>query len=470
MRTILHYLSSYFIIVLYGGQVCPFIEQLGLKEFALLMAAIYVLVLTLRYPFSRRLKKVPFTEQSGRRFILEVVTGISIGLLLSLFQNLFYSFPVSSGGKVLLATAALAIFSGIDLSLQSERFALQNLDKSRQSGAPLKESSLTRKFTLFAAISLLFTAAIISLVIIKDLSWIASLGENNWRMGIMLIVTEVLFVMGVFTSHILNLILSYSKNLRIFFQAESQVLENVARGNLDSYVPVLRRDEFGHIAEHTNEMIDELREKNKIKNIFGKMVSPEIAKRLMADSGGELKGTRQPLTILFSDIRNFTRLTETMSPEKLVKTLNTYLSAMVDIVHEQGGEIDKFMGDGILAVFGLQGDQVSAENAVCAARAMIAKVKELDLGVELEIGVGIHHGEAIAGNVGSPERLEFTVMGDVVNTAARLESLTKNIGKPIAISGRVLELLEDENKNLPWENHGPQTLKGKQQTVDVFGL
>lgn len=173
-----------------------------------------------------------------------------------------------------------------------------------------------------------------------------------------------------------------------------------------------------------------------------------------------------------ADVRNFTTLSESIEPEELVATMNRYFSAMVEIIHRHGGEVDKFIGDGILAVFGLDSQAEGPQNAVRAAEEMVhaAGVLTRELSHEIKIGLGIHAGEVIAGRIGSPDRQEYTFLGDTVNTAARLESASKDLGKDIVVSNSVFSALSSELKNAAWQSVGALNLKGKRNAIETFAL
>jgi class 3 adenylate cyclase len=173
-----------------------------------------------------------------------------------------------------------------------------------------------------------------------------------------------------------------------------------------------------------------------------------------------------------SDVRNFTTLTERTDPEVLVHDLNRYFSEMVEIIRREGGLVDKFIGDGILAVFGLDDPEHASKRAVRTALEMQAAVMKLklELSIPIEIGIGIHRGEVIAGNIGSTERMEFTFIGDAVNTAARLEGLTKGLGASIVISSAIHSELAGNAAKLPWKHFEKQVLKGKTEMVSVYGI
>jgi class 3 adenylate cyclase len=211
----------------------------------------------------------------------------------------------------------------------------------------------------------------------------------------------------------------------------------------------------------------------EIRSVFSKFVPPEIINDLVARKGSSstLAGEKRRVAVLFSDIRGFTTLSEENPPEAVVSFLNRYLEAMCEIIYEQGGMPDKFIGDAILAVFGATSSWPdNALRAVRSARAMIQAVGSLDTSGlvlpsgGLRIGIGIHSGDAIVGNIGSSTKIEFTVIGDTVNLASRLEGLTKYYHRPILASQEVLEEVratEDRPGALPFRELEEVIVKGK---------
>jgi len=195
----------------------------------------------------------------------------------------------------------------------------------------------------------------------------------------------------------------------------------------------------------------EERERTRLRQIFGRYVSEEVVEKLLAsgrqpDLGGEVL----TVTILFSDIRNFTSMSESLNPHEVVEMLNTYFSRVCEPILAQGGTVDKFIGDAVMAVFGSPapyGDH--ARRALRAALAMAEKAREFHTWMERRfpnrglsdfgIGIGVHTGEAVVGNIGSPQRFEFTAIGDTVNIASRLEGLSKELGWTIVASSRTIE-------------------------------
>ncbi len=178
--------------------------------------------------------------------------------------------------------------------------------------------------------------------------------------------------------------------------------------------------------------------RDKVTNLFGQHVSPVVVEQLL---DAELQSERRTVCVLFLDIRGFTAMTRTRSADETVSLLNDFFAEMIEIVDRHNGFINKFLGDGFLALFGAAlADPAAAANALAAGRAMLQAIDAWNLvhpGRALKVGIGIHIGEAITGSIGSPRRKEYTAIGDTVNLAARLEQLTKETGARLLLSDPV---------------------------------
>jgi adenylate cyclase len=233
---------------------------------------------------------------------------------------------------------------------------------------------------------------------------------------------------------------------------------------------------FGVIFEYALEQL----ERRRYRNVLDRYVSKNVAKTILEDRRSfveALKGRKQPVTVLFSDIRGFTTMTESSDADKLVAQLNEYFSDMVGSVLQHNGTLQKFIGDAIMAVWGdthSKGVDMDARGAVQAALQMRAALAKLNADwksspdrLKLSIGIGINHGEVIVGNIGHPQRMEFTVLGDGVNLAARLESSTKQFHTDILV-GEEAEKLTREH--FIYRKVGAIAFKGKTKPVETFML
>jgi adenylate cyclase len=212
--------------------------------------------------------------------------------------------------------------------------------------------------------------------------------------------------------------------------------------------------------------------------LLRRYLPPEAVDRVMRDDPGaalSLGGRLVTVTLLAADLRGFTAMSEDLSPNEVMSQLNAYHGVMIDVIERHGGAIDKFIGDGTLVVFGLAGaKEAAAAAAVSCAGAMLDALgahneERVRAGAKpLAMGIGVHTGPVIAGNLGVPgRRLEFTVIGDAVNTVSRLEGQTKGSGSPVIVSAETAELLPSKNG---LRELAPVSLRGKVREVRVYGL
>jgi adenylate cyclase len=239
-----------------------------------------------------------------------------------------------------------------------------------------------------------------------------------------------------------------------------------------SVVPLLdsKRQPLGVVV-----VAEDITQEQRLMSTLCRYVTREIAEEVLKHKGQmRLGGIRQPVSILFSDIRNFTTISERLEPEAIVEFLNDYFAAMVHEIFAEQGTLDKFMGDGIMAVFGAPisrpDDPVRAVRSARGMRRSLRLFNERQRergGLEVDIGIGISHGESISGNIGSEQRMEYTVIGDSVNLASRLEGLTKNHPYKILINDRIYEQVKDQ---FACVLIGEEYVKGKAQAVRVYGV
>jgi len=243
-------------------------------------------------------------------------------------------------------------------------------------------------------------------------------------------------------------------------------MAQVASGALETTAPVLSNDETGRLASGFNRMIEGLRERQFIRETFGKYVPDKVAGAILADQG-RLVPLEAEATILFCDLEDFTALTERLSPSRVVDLLNRYFGVLIGALERHGGVVNQFQGDGMLVTFNVPvADPQHADNAVAAAMDMIRDVDAADFdGEVLRTRIGVATGVVLAGNVGAGNRLSYTVHGDAVNLAARLEQMNKSLGSRILISATTAEQLTGDQSVAAV---GEIRVRGKQQPVPVY--
>jgi adenylate cyclase len=263
----------------------------------------------------------------------------------------------------------------------------------------------------------------------------------------------------------------YSGTITWPIQRLSEAAHRISEGDFKIDLKPKGRDEIAHLSTSFNEMAKGLEERDRVKETFNKFHNREIAEKLLS---GEVKlgGEKKTATVFFSDVRGFTALSESMEPEQVVEMLNEYMTRMVAIIRSYGGVVDKYVGDAIMALWGVPltgtDDTYNAVRACLGMREELARLNDLRMSrgqPVLKIGMGLNTGTLIAGNIGSNEKMEYTVIGDAVNLASRIESMTKEYGTDLLISKSVFSQVSER---VICENGGASRVKGKSEAVEVY--
>jgi adenylate cyclase len=244
--------------------------------------------------------------------------------------------------------------------------------------------------------------------------------------------------------------------------------ERVAAGDYCQRLPVVQDDDLGALAASFNRMQAGLAERQRLQAAFGTYVDPVLAARLVEQGDDVFSGERREVTVMFVDIRDFAPFAEANTAEDTVARLNALFEIVVPAVVDAGGHVNKFLGDGALAVFGAPNDLADHADAAVSAAVLIHRRVAERFGGELRVGIGINTGVVIAGTIGGGGKLEFTLIGDAVNVAARIEQLTKATGDAILLTQQCVDALASRPPGLI--DRGFHVLKGKSASVQVFGL
>ncbi len=240
-----------------------------------------------------------------------------------------------------------------------------------------------------------------------------------------------------------------------------------AQGDLDARVPVTSGDELGELAVSFNAMMRGLSEREALRGAFGSYVDPIVADRVL-EEGQLLEGEDREVTVMFVDVRDFTPRAERSTARETVEFLTEFFDLVVPLVLDQGGHANKFLGDGLLAVFGAPDRHADhADRAVASARTIVAAV-ERHFGGEVSVGIGLNSGPVVVGSVGGGGRLEYSVIGDPVNISARAERATRDTGDVVLITEATRALLTRGRENLV--PRGALEFKGITEPVSLYAL
>jgi adenylate cyclase len=263
----------------------------------------------------------------------------------------------------------------------------------------------------------------------------------------------------------LELVVLVVRSLGTSLSDMKRATEQVGAGDFSARVPVVATDESGKLAQSFNRMVQGLQERERLREAFGAYVDPGLAERVLRE-GSLLGGDEVDVSILFLDIRNFTAFAERADPRDVVSLLNGLWEQVVPVLRDHGGQANKFIGDGLLAVFGApEPIDDHAGHAVAAALALAELVRERYAG-RITVGIGVNSGRVIAGTVGGGGRFEFSVIGDTVNTAARVEAATRETGDDVLITEATRQRLT--RHRFEFLERPPVPLKGKSLPVRLW--
>ncbi len=301
--------------------------------------------------------------------------------------------------------------------------------------------------------------------------------------------TALILAVTLVVAVVLSIILTQNLLLPLGRMATT-MREIIGERDLSKRVPILYRDEIGDLGHTFNVMTEELdeasqqikqyafqavlarRQEQKIRNIFQKYVPVDVIDQFFANPESMLIGQKRTLAVLFSDIRSFTSIAEKLPSDQIVESLNTYFAAMVDAIIDRDGIVDKYIGDAIMAFFGAPVQREDdAARAVRAGLDMLAALEAFNRAQRqknrptFRIGIGINYGPVTIGNIGTEKKMDYTVVGDMVNLASRLEGLTKTYNVPMLISESVQRHIASE---IPCRLVDTVTVKGKRDTTRIY--
>ncbi len=447
------YLICACLMAFYGPEVSPILESIGaVPTLGCWLFATGLSILLRAWLLRRNRNRLTTTLLQDERSFLslpftelsyDVIVWAGNGLLTSGFLWIVYGITWQSGFEMAFGCFACGLLVGVLNFLDMEK----DMMKFLQEVADPPKINLKRpllpvasKFTFLLVTVMAFSGVVIGFMLIDDFRSLVNVGglspTANYD-GILLEVGIVTLVMLIFSVAIIR---RFSRNLNILFGLQIETLGKVEQGQYDARVPVVSADEFGIIAAQTNEMIIGLEQRDFIRETFGQYVTKEV-RDLVLSNRTPLAAERRIVTIMFCDIRRFTSHVASGTAEQVVQRLNEYFTEMSKAIESHNGLVLQFIGDEIEAVFGAPLNlQNHPEMALRAALDMRRRLFELNQNwirngyAYWKHGIGIHTGEVLAGNIGSPDRLSYLMFGHTVNLASRIQGLTKKYYCDILIS------------------------------------
>lgn len=306
---------------------------------------------------------------------------------------------------------------------------------------------------------------LVGLPVINVITGVAVVGLATDNPSLRTLGVGVLVALGVAFTISLGLSLLLLRSILGPIQDLQAGTARVSGGDFSARVPVVGSDETGRLAGSFNQLVAGLEERAKLREAFGAFVDPAMADRVLAE-GAVIEGEEVEVTVLFVDIRDFTAFAERASAREVVAELNRFYDYVVPLLGHHGGHANKFVGDGLLAVFGAPDRLPDHADRAIDAALQIAEVVDEAYESRIAIGIGVNSGTVVSGTVGGGGRLEFTVIGDTVNTAARVEEVTRDTGDTILVTDATCRLLRHDHGG--FVERGEVRLKGKSERVRVY--
>jgi class 3 adenylate cyclase len=400
----------------------------------------------------RALAGLPVDFIRNRRALAVFMNIVPISAFITILLGLpFYSFPVLvAGSAIVLLYGATVRFFATEMIL---RPVLERVSEDLPHGIAPSAAGLPLKLKLLGVLPAI---NVITGVVVSGLS-------RGGHASLTDLGVSVLFALAVAFTISFELTVLLSRSVLEPIHDLRGATRRVADGDFTVRVPVVTADETGALTASFNQMVAGLQERQRLHEAFATFVDPVLADRVL-EHGIALEGEEVEVTVLFVDIREFTAFAERSSAVEVVGLLNEFFEQVVPVLMAHGGHANKFIGDGLLGVFGAPvrlGDH--ADRAVASALE-IAALARSRFGDRLGIGIGVNSGPVVAGTVGGGGRLEFTVIGDAVNTASRVERATRETGDDVLITEATRCLLEADH-GVTWKRRAPVELKGKRERV-----
>ena len=401
-----------------------------------------------------------FIKNQRQQLIFDLSPYLFTGVVVILIGAYLLNHPVIFIGKAVVAILAIGFYMAVGISLEVEHDYIKNYHGSQVPKNVTQVFPAGRRFRYFQLVLLAIN------LLLFGLAWLGYYLQADQHDF-----AELVFLSMVVTTLSFYLLNLFNRNFMHVVGEQVKILSSIEDGRFDTLIPTSSNDEMALLATYHNVMIERLRDRERLYRTLEKSVGANIMNKLLNTDEQILKqGQTYNVAILFCDLRGFTSLGESASAEEIILFLNVYFSDISSVISEHNGIINKFMGDAVLAIFGLESDGNPVEDAVNASLAIIQHSTDFYMpnAAHPETGIGIDFGSVIGGTIGSEDRYEYTIIGDAVNKANRLESLSKRLGYSIILSQNAHKWLSnDMRKN--FDSLGSHKVRGGNEALTIYG-
>jgi adenylate cyclase len=383
--------------------------------------------------------------------VVTVVIPASVLSVVMLDLTWLAVFPFIAGSMVALGYSSMLHYFALETGLRPVLIDIN------QQGTPRSDVGLS---ALPLRWRLLLTLPLINLITGVTVAALTSENGGGADLGL-----DVAIAVGVATTVALELTVLLSKSIQRPIADLREATESVMAGDFSVSVPVTTGDEIGELATSFNQMVRGLAERERIRDAFGTYLDREVAEYILSDAYDE-EGIELEVSVLFTDVRDFTSFAAGAEAKEVVAVLNSLFEVVVPVIARHGGHVDKFEGDGLLAVFGAP--EAYPDHALRATKAAVdvcRRVNERGEAGDLRVGVGVNTGRVVAGAVGGAGRLNFSVIGDAVNVAARVEATTRDLDRDVLLTAATADAV---GSAIALESLGEHELRGISEPVELF--
>lgn len=387
----------------------------------------------------------------------------------SLFEAYFLNYSSALAGRSFIAILSVGIYTSLGIALELEYGCIRN---NVAVNVTRMDHIVPGKFKLRQFLTLILATGLANFAVMLFCFMGESAANDAFnRYDVERNFLEMMLVATILLGVSIYLLYLYNRNLFYVLGMQINVLRRVEEGGFDIFMPIVSEDELGLLAHYHGIMIERLRDRERLYQTLKKSVGPNIMAKLLNTDAQTLKqGQAYDVAILFCDLRGFSSLGESASAEEIILFLNVYFAEVSSVISKHEGIVNKFMGDAVLAIFGLESKGNAVAQAVKAGLEIIEHSADIVMpnAMHPETGVGIHFGPVAAGTIGSDERYEYTVVGDAVNKASRLESLSKRLDYSVILSKVAYERLEG-GMRAKFVDLGAHQVRGRSEPIHVFG-